>query len=256
MKIRIFLVFLLMINSVFNAQASDFAKEKRWADQIVDFLIDGEAEWLNLGSHKVLAIYTESALDDVKGAVIVIHGSGVHPNWQEVVQPLRTQLPENGWATLAIQMPVLDNDAEYIEYAPLFDEVAPRIEAAIKNLQNKGFKNINIVAHSLGSAMSAYYLANHKTTVIKRFVAVGLPGPRADERMNTLTALQKINIPMLDLYGEKDLDYVLESSKQRKKAGSQNKNYSQKMVADADHFFVGKDDELISRVANWLNKSD
>ncbi|RDH84494.1 MAG: hypothetical protein DIZ80_03170 [endosymbiont of Galathealinum brachiosum] len=255
MKIRMSLVFLFMINIAFAAQASDLAKEKRWADQIVDFLIDGEAEWFNLSSHKVLAIYTEPTIDEVKGAVIVIHGSGVHPNWQEVVQPLRTQLPEKGWATLAIQMPVLDNDADYNDYAPLFDEVAPRIDAAIKNLQNKGFKNINIVAHSLGSAMSAYYLSNHKSTVIKRFVAVGMPGPRVDERMNTLKALQKINIPVLDLYGEKDLDSILESSKQREDAASPNKKYSQKQVAGADHFFVGKDDELVSLVTNWLNKN-
>ena len=234
-------------------QASDFAKEKRWVDQIVDYLIDGEAQWLDLGKHKTLAIYTQSALDGTKGGVIVIHGSGAHPNWQEVVQPLRTRLTENGWATLAIQMPVLNNEAEYNDYAPLFDEVASRIDAAIKNLRDKGIKKISIVAHSLGSAMSVYYLANNKS-VIKSFVAVGMPGPREDKRMNTLLALQKVSIPVLDLYGEKDLNSILESSKQRKEAASQNKNYSQQIVAGADHFFVGKDDELVSRVNTWLNK--
>lgn len=253
MKTIVVTLFLLMISLMNFAQASDFAKEKRWADQIVDFLVDGEAEWLDLGKHKVLAIYTESALDSTKGGVIVIHGSGVHPNWQEVVQPLRTQLPEKGWATLAIQMPVLDNDAEYTEYAPLFDEVAPRINAAIKNLQDKGIKNISIVSHSLGSAMSAYYLANNKSD-IKSFVAVGLSGPRKDKRMNTLLALQKITLPVLDLYGEKDLESILESSKQRMQAASKNKNYSQQVVAGANHFFVDKNEELVSRVFNWLGK--
>ncbi len=245
---------LLTLGLLQPVQASDLAKEKRWVDQIVDYLIDGEAEWLDLGKHKALAIFMESAADDTKGGVIVVHGSGVHPNWEDVVRPLRTQLPEHGWATLSIQMPVLRNEAEYIEYAPLFDEVAPRINAAVKNLQAKGIKKIHIVAHSLGSAMSAYFLANNKNSGVSSFVAVGMPGPREDKRMDTVLALQRINIPVLDLYGANDLDYILETSKQRKKAGSQNKNYSQQVVADANHFFVNKNDELISSVNKWISK--
>lgn len=234
--------------------ASDFAKEKRWADQVVDFLIEGDAEWLEVADHKVLAIYTPSATDTTNGGVIIVHGSGVHPNWAEVVQPLRTQLPANGWATLSIQMPVLNNEAEYLEYAPLFDEVAPRIDAAVKNLQAKGIKNIHIVSHSLGSAMTAYYLANVKNNPVKSFVAIGMPGPRDDKRMDTLLALQKINIPVLDLYGENDLDYILQSSKQRKQAGAHNKSYMQQVVPGANHFFVNKNDALIDSVSNWLKK--
>lgn len=254
MKTQIMTITLLMLALLLPAQASDLAKEQRWADQIVDDLIDGEAEWLDLGKHKALSIYTESATDTTKGGVIVIHGSGAHPNWPDVVQPLRTQLPEHGWATLSIQMPVLANDADYTEYAPLFDDVPPRINAAINNLQAKGIKHISIVAHSLGSAMSAYYLANHKTAGIKSFVAVGMPGPRQDKRMDTLLALKQINIPVLDLYGENDLDYILETSRQRKQAGAHNKHYSQQVVSGANHFFVNKNDELIRRVTNWLSQ--
>ena len=254
MKAILIPLILIICNLLPSAQASDLDKEKRWVDQIVDYLVEGDAEWLDLGKHKALAIYTESATDNTRGGVIVIHGSGVHPNWQEVIYPLRTELPKSGWATLSIQMPVLHNEAEYHEYAPLFDEVAPRIDAAVKNLQDKGIKNIYIVAHSLGSAMSAYYLANNKDSVIKSFVAIGMPGPREDKRMDTVWALQKITIPVLDLYGEKDLDYVLESSKMRAQAGSKNKNYSQQVVKGANHFFVDKNSELVSRVNNWLMK--
>jgi len=255
MKSIIISLIFIVFNLLNSVQASDLDKEKRWVEQIVDFLIDGEAEWLDLGKHKALAIYTEASTDSVRGGVIIIHGSGVHPNWQDVIQPLRTELPKNGWATLSIQMPVLRNEAEYQEYAPLFDEVAPRINAAVKNLQAKGIKKISIVAHSLGSAMSAYYLANNKNTGIQSFVAIGMPGPRDDKRMDTVLALQNIKLPVLDLYGEKDLDYVLESSKMRKEAGSKNNNYSQQVVKGADHFFVNKNTELVTQVNSWLVKN-
>lgn len=238
----------------FAVQASDLEKEQRWADQIVDFLIEGEAEWLDAGDHQALAIYTESAQDRARGGVIVVHGSGVHPNWQDVVHPLRTGLAEKGWATLSIQMPVLHNEAEYHEYAPLFDEVAPRLDAAIKNLQDKGISNISIVAHSLGSAMSAYYLSTHPQAGVKSFVAVGMPGPRDDPRMDTLKALQKIKLPVLDLYGEKDLDYVLESAPKRKQAVEKVRGSGQQIIPAADHFFVGHNTELVDSVDRWLSQ--
>ncbi|MCW9048201.1 MAG: alpha/beta hydrolase family protein [Gammaproteobacteria bacterium] len=251
------LLSLLLLTSQFvnYAYAYDRAKEKRWVEQTVDFIVDGEAQWLDLGKHKALAIYMESNTDETKAGVIVVHGSGVHPNWQDIVQPLRTGLPDSGWATLSIQMPVLDNDADYKEYAPLFDDVKPRMDAAIKNLQDKGIKKIVIVAHSLGSAMSAYYLANEKNTSIKAFVAIGMPGAREDKRMNTLFTLQSISVPVLDLYGEKDLESVIDSAHQRREASSKNKSYSQKVVPGADHFFVNKNEELVSNVNDWLKNN-
>jgi hypothetical protein len=36
--------------------ASDVEKERRWADQIVDSLIDGDAVWLSAGDHEFLGI--------------------------------------------------------------------------------------------------------------------------------------------------------------------------------------------------------
>jgi len=234
--------------------ASDLAKEKRWADQIVEFLIDGDAVWLDADGQKFLSIYTEATSDPVRGGVILVHGSGAHPNWQDVIHPLRTQLPERGWSTLSVQMPVLANDAEYQEYAPLFDEVAPRLDAAVDYLKQQGIDHILLVAHSLGSAMSAYYLSSGSRPDISGFVAIGMPGPRPDKRMNTLETLKKISIPLLDLYGSKDLEGVLSSASDRKAGAAQNSTYSQQVVDGANHFFVDKNTELVNSVSDWIAK--
>ncbi len=245
-------LFLLLGLSTGFVVASDLKKEQRWVEQVVDYIIEGEAEFLDLGKHKALAIYTEA--DEPKGGVIVIHGSGVHPNWEDIVHPLRTRLPESGWSTLSIQMPVLRNEAEYHEYAPLFDDVPERINAAISNLQAKGITNIHIVAHSLGSAMTAYYLSKNSQAPVKSFVAIGMPGEREDARMNTLLTLQKINLPVLDLYGEKDLETVVNSAAKRKQASQHNKGYQRQVVAEAGHFFAGQNDALLEAVNGWLVK--
>lgn len=251
------LLFVLLALS-FAVNASDLAKEKRWADQVVDAILDGDAVWLNDGKNDFLGIYTE-AEEDKGRAVIVMHGTGIHPDWQQVIQPLRVGLTEHDWNTLSIQMPVLANDAEYIDYAPLYDEVAARIDAAIKYLKDNGSKDIVLLGHSQGSSMAAYYLRSIDTSEanqdIKGFVAIGIAAFAEDQRMDSIRSLENITVPVLDLYGDEDLENILATVKTRsaaaKKAG--NKNYSQIKIT-GNHFFDGHDDEMVETVADWLDK--
>ncbi len=242
-------VFVLLIS--FTVQSSDLAKEKRWADQVVDAILDGDAIYLNDGHSDFLGIYTE-AEEDKSRAVIIMHGTGIHPDWQQVIQPLRVGLTEHNWNTLSIQMPILTNEAEYIEYAPLYDEVAPRIDAAIQYLKNNGSKNIVLIGHSQGASMAAYYLSTSKQDV-KGFVAIGMAAFAKDPRMNSLKSLEKITIPTLDLYGNEDMDIVISTLEQRAAAAKSagNTQYQQEEIT-GNHFFDGSEDELVEAVAKWL----
>lgn len=250
--IRLLIITLAVLSLA--THASDLAKEKRWADQVVDAILDGEAVWLNDGTSEFLGIYTEAG-EDKSRAVVVMHGTGIHPDWQQVIQPLRVGLTEHNWNTLSIQMPILPNEAEYPEYAPLYDEVAPRIDAAIKYLQNNGSSNIVLIGHSQGAAMTAYYLSTPKRDV-NGFVAIGMARFADDPRMNSIKALEKINVPVLDLYGDEDLELVLNSSRARAEAAEKagNKNYTQVKLSGSNHFFDGKENELVESVAGWLDK--
>ena len=253
-KLKLILLLPLFVFST-APQASDLAKEKRWADQIVDAILDGEAVWLNDGASDFLGIYTEAG-EDKGRAVIVMHGTGIHPDWQQVIQPLRVGLTEHDWNTLAIQMPILPNEAEYHEYAPLYDEVAPRINAAIEYLRENGSQDIVLIGHSQGAAMAAYYLSTSKQDA-KGFVAIGMGAFADDRRMNSTRALESIRVPVLDIYGDGDLEAILQNVDARAAAAKTagNSNYSQVEVAGSNHFFDGKEDELVEAVAGWLEKS-
>ena len=237
-----------------NSLASDLAKEKRWADQVVDAIMDGEAIWLDDGTSKFLGIYTE-ADNDKSRAVIVMHGTGIHPNWQQVVQPLRVGLIEHDWHTLSIQMPILPNEAEYHEYAPLYDEVAPRINAAISHLRNNGIKTIVLIGHSQGATMTIYYLSTSNPEV-NGFVAIGMGTLAEDPRMDSVKALEKIKTPVLDIYGDDDLEGVIKSVQARAEAAGKagNQDYTQVEVAASNHFFDGTEEALIEAIAAWLEK--
>ena len=242
----------LLLLSPYVVNASDLEKEKRWANQVVDAIMDGEAVWLNDGKSDFLGIYTE-ADEDQGRAAIVMHGTGIHPDWQQVVQPLRVGLTEHNWNTLSIQMPILANEAEYPEYAPLYDEVAPRINAAIKYLKDNGSDSIVLVGHSQGAAMTAYYLSSSSQDV-KGFVAIGMAAFAKDPRMDSIKSLEKIQVPVLDLYGDEDLEEIMGSAQARvaaaKKAG--NSKYTQTMIK-GNHFFDGNEDKMLETVADWLD---
>lgn len=251
---RMILTFILLLFS-FVSHTTDLAKEQRWAEQIVDTLFDGEPVILNDNGLEFLAIYTPSSANNTTDAAIIMHGLGVHPDWEQLIQPLRTALPEHGWSTLSLQMPILANGVGDEEYAPLFSEVAGRINAGISYLQQHGVKRIAIIAHSLGAAMATYYLSTHKPGQVAGFVGIGMSSSSTPV-MDNVTSLKSVDVPVLDLYGENDLVDVVASAEARKQAlESKNATLSkQKMVPGAGHFFDGKEQILIDEVTTWLNE--
>ena len=233
--------------------SSDLDKEQRWRDQIVDSLMDGDAVDLNANGLTFLGLYTEAEEDTGRGAVIV-HGIGVHPNWQQVVYPLRIGLPQQGWSTLSIQMPVLPNEASDADYGPLMDEVAPRLDAAIAYLRDQGAERVAIVAHSLGATMANDYLATHPQAVAA-FVAIGLSSGFEHAGRDNAELIGRVQVPTLDLFGENDLDAVVSGASERAAAASANSGYSQVQVPDANHFFDGQEKVLVEIVGDWLNEA-
>ena len=240
-----------------HLQASDLAKEKRWADQVVDAIITGDAEWLQAGDHEFLGIYTEPTSDKGIGGAILMHGIGVHPNWTDVILPLRTQLPDYGWHTLSLQMPILANDANVKEYVPLFSEIAPRVDAGIAFLKSKGVTNFVLIGHSMGSTMAAYYMANYDQPEVKALVMIGATGTTfKDPERDVIQSLKKIKTPVMDLSGSEDMPDVLETQALKAEAAKTtgNSQYHEVRVEGANHFLVGKEEELVQAVAEWIEQ--
>lgn len=253
MKTVYLVISLFLVSLQAQVYASDIEKEKRWADQVVDSIIDGEDVWLNADGHDFLSIYTEAEEESSRG-MIVVHGTGIHPNWTQVIQPVRVDMAlSHGWNTLSIQMPVLHNEATYEEYVPLYPEVPARIKAAEDYLLNQGVKEIVVVAHSQGATMTSYYLARSSSR-IKAFVAIGMQSTQKDKEINSAESLKSIRIPVLDLYGSNDLPGVLETVNLRKQAASHNPNYRQQVIEGAEHFFDDFNEPLIEAIVEWLNK--
>lgn len=232
---------LLSALLVLPAQASDYDREKKWADEILPAVLVGDPVWLQDGSHQFLGLYTEAT--GAKGAVIVVHGIGVHPDWG-LISGLRQRLPDMGYTTLSVQMPVLKADAKGEKYPPTFPEAARRLGQAAAFLKTKGHTKIAVVAHSLGTRMSYVYLSGKNSGDIGAWVAIGAPG---NEDWSVL------KLPILDLYGANDLPQVVKNAPRRAKS-LKNPASRQVKAEGADHFFDGKDAPLLEHVKTYLDQ--
>lgn len=64
-----------------------------------------DVQWLQTPYGKFLALYKREYTGDPKGGVILLHNPGQHADWPSSIAKLRQQLPEVGWASLAISLP-------------------------------------------------------------------------------------------------------------------------------------------------------
>ena len=242
-----------------SAQASDLAREKRLAEQIVDAIIDGDPVMLRSADHEFLSIYTEAEIPDgmehSRGAAIILHGRGFHPNWADVVLPLRVGLTEHGWNTLSMQMPVLEKEAKFYDYVPIFNEAGPRIDAGIKYLREQGNQKIVLIAHSCSVHMVMAWVDAGKMHGIDALVGIGMGATDYKQPMAKPFPLDKITLPVLDVYGSDEYPAVQRGAAERlaqmKLAG--NPKSAQIVVLEANHYFTEKADELMDVLVPWLN---
>lgn len=251
-------LFLLTTPSALPAAStSNLEREQNWAEQIGDFLVAGEAVRLEAHGVQFLALYTPpTESKNVHRAVILLHGRGVHPAWG-FIDTLRVDLAEDGWHTLSLQLPILDQDVRFMDYGKTFPEAFQRIDAGVHYLRQKGVKQVVLVGHSSGAMTAVAYAVEHPKAPLAGLAAIGLTTePTGNRYMQSVLLLEKLRLPMLDLFGSEDLPVVLNTAEARaaaaRKAG--NAAYVQTRVKGANHFFTDRYPDLRARLKEWLDK--
>ncbi|GAA3910267.1 DUF3530 family protein [Litoribacillus peritrichatus] len=60
---------------------------------------------LNTSEEEFIGLFSEQNTAQPLGGILILHDSGLHPNEQSFIAPLRKRLPDYGWNTLAIAIP-------------------------------------------------------------------------------------------------------------------------------------------------------
>jgi pimeloyl-ACP methyl ester carboxylesterase len=218
-------------------QPSDYAREKRWADEVVPALVAGEAVWLEAPrTQKFLGLLIEAR--SPKGAIILAHGLGVHPDYG-LIGELRVRLADAGYTTLAVQMPILAADAPAARYPVLFWEADARFAGALTFLRRKKYDRIVLLSHSMGTRMANHYVSAHPQLPLAGWIALSVSN-------GEFVAWKRPKFPVYDVYAEHDLDAVLQGAPRRAALLKHVRGSSQTMLFGTDHFFAKKEKELVS----------
>jgi pimeloyl-ACP methyl ester carboxylesterase len=153
-------------------------------------------------------------------------------------------------------MPVLEKDASYYDYVPIFSYAHPRIEAGIKFLRDNGHQKIVLLAHSCGVHMAMDWIRKNDDRTIDAYVGLGMGATDYRQPMRQPFPLDAMQVPVLDLYGAEEFPAVIRMAPERKAmiktAGHANSR--QVVLPDANHYFTDQDDPLVAEVADWLDQ--
>ena len=130
----------------------------------------------------------------------------------------------------------------------------------------------------LGATAAIDYLSENLAPAVKGLIVISLDGRAHEERrLDAARGLGLLELPLLDIYGERDRHGVLASAKRRYNMARRNnddgveprpaytdiaRDYSRKKglgmsyrqikLSGADHHFSGQGTSLVKRVRGWL----
>ena len=245
-------LFVLVVNYFYPAQKKpDLVRERMIYDQSLSEVFDGEHSYINYkyGKFSSLEIYN----DDKDSAILYLHGRGLSPNDYNLAHPIRTQLSGN-FNTYNIQLPVLEKGSTYNDYVDILYDSDQRIISAIDYISSKNDRLV-IIAHSCGVHMLMSFIENfHLPPQVIAIVMVGSGAVDKGQKLVREYPYHKINIPILDIYGEYDFDLVRkEASKREKLIKIVSDKSTQYEIKSSSHYHEDNADKVIQIVKKWLS---
>ena len=223
----------------------DYAREARWAAEVVPSLVVGDAVKLNAAGRDFLGIFTPGKIGGAnKPGIVLVHGVGVHPDFG-LIGELRTRLADLGFATLSIQMPVLSKEVtDGNEYAKTFDVSTARIRAGYDWLAKQINRPVILLSHSMGSWMSNVYFDKTPQSPYTAWVCLSITGRIGSMGGNTL--------PIFDVQAENDIAPVKRGSWLRTITLVSHAKSKRSEVPQTDHQYSGKEAVLAAQVTAFI----
>jgi pimeloyl-ACP methyl ester carboxylesterase len=260
---------MISVAAIQSVSAEQTYSGPDWISALKKQKLSGKVQDLPLKSkdaaqNTFFSLYLPHSGKKRRGGIILLHSAGAHPDWRQVINPLRTGLPDRGWATLSIALPsTADHNQVTDSLTSSLNSALPRIEAAMDFLRSQSYADIVVIGHGLGSLMALNFLqvnadtqTKDKRPVINAAVLISVSARGKDIPLNDAGMIEKIKIPLLDIYGSRDIVQVRNDGKLRKSAAlkAANKMYRQYQMIGADHFFQGLENELNLYIHYWLKK--
>ena len=248
--ITFFLIIPLIVHCT-HIYIPDKSRESMIYEQSLSEIFDGKHLYIDykFGKYSMLEVYNE----DHNTAVLFLHGRGLSPNEQNLAYPVRVTL-SNLYNTYSLQLPVLKKQSTYLEYTKIFYDSDERILSALEHIYKKNNKVI-IIAHSCGVHMLMSFIQNKNfTNHISSLILIGSGAVDKGEKLIYEYPYGKIQVPILDLFGENDFNLVLKNANKRKQLIKETSAKSQQIkIKSSDHYHTDNSERVITFVKKWLS---
>jgi len=244
------LVLLMLTFPQFNLQAMDSGPA--WLLNARQLQPSATPIKLNAAGKEFYGIFTEQISKKSHGVALFLHDANQHPDWEEVIRPMRQALPRFGWSTLSIELPRVPKNAGDKEKAQLLEQASAYILAAQAQLQNRTVNRIVIIGHGLGARMAVDWLSKTPQSSVAAMVLISMADGEAKSGIDSNAELQKVNGPVLDIIGTHESKTVMMAARERFQFRNQKKRYRQIKIAGANKHFRQHEEELVKRIRGWL----
>jgi hypothetical protein len=93
----------------------------------------------------------------------------------------------------------------------------------------------------MGSRMANHYISAHPQVPLSGWISLSISN-------GELGPFKRIKFPVFDVYAEKDLEPVIKGAPRRAATLKGMKGSSQTMVFGTDHYFAGKEKDLVTLI--------
>lgn len=236
---------------------------------------------LAVAGQDIDAAYLEETSGKRHGAIVFFHDQGAAFD-SNVIKPLRQSLIDYGWSTLTLSFyfpfeanvmlsvsleseseengaeeqtgasenSTDDDGSDADKQATVLPPVAniERIKTALALLEGKGIQHVLLLGHGKGAEVALEFVKSQPLPV-KGLILVGMADINIDDDFKAL------NIPILEVVGQRDLADVKMAVKKRKAEMKRvaKLDYDTREIIGAGHNFYGLTPMLLMTVRSWLN---
>ena len=167
------------------------------------------------------------------------------------MDPLRNSLIDKNINIYSLQLPVLSKGKKYNDYYKIFNYSSERISSAIRYINDE---KLIVIAHSCGAHMISYWLKRHEANDIDGLILIGAGAVDKYQISKNQLNYKKLNIPILNIYGELDHNSVKENAAHFQYEYLRNKySISRNIeISGSNHNHEDSSDVLVETVKEWL----
>lgn len=224
-----YIVFLILLTSGLSAEPLVAARQGHLDDLVRHHrnALNGEsAVEIDAGEETFLALSLRQRTGKPQGGILILHDQGHNPDWPERLRQARIFLPDVGWDTLSIALPMPDNQDD--------DRVAQqtlgRIAAGLRRLNRQGQFNIVLLGYGDGAYWAARYMAERLQPDEEVGYALVMVATTPD-RPDLPALLGRLDIPVLDLYFN-NTPWARSNARKRQAEAARNKRQEYTQILD------------------------